>query len=358
MPVTSLLENEARRRWLIVTGSDGDARVLGFQRALRKAGYAAAVVVSYRDVLEGRVDWAAADAVRIESPGKDFDTERLLIEAGGGERIEFDKGRIHNTRQWYQGFRRVIEALPRCRAMNPGQVVLGMFDKQGCQDTLEAGGIAVLHPLSGRIAGYLHLRAKLRDEQVFVKLIHGSSASGAVAYRTSRGRHWAATTVERVGDKLYNSRRIRVLRDEREIAALIDALAPLGIYAERWVPKAGIDGHAFDVRVLTIRGKATHAVGRLSKSPMTNLHLRNPRVSAERVAAHVGAEAWSKILAAAESAHACFPDSHYAGVDVMITPDHRTVKVLEVNAFGDLLPGVLDTAGRDTWESELAAWTW
>lgn len=352
MPATSPSANEARR-WLIVAGSDGDARVLGFQRALRKVGYAAARVVSYRDVLEQRVDWAAADAVRIESPGKDFETERLLIEAGGGERIEFEKGRIHNTRLWYQGFRRVMESLPPCLSMNPAADVVRMFDKVLCLERFDPCRVLI-----DDCGSCEELRGVMGDSSVFVKLQYGSSASGAVAYRASRGRHWAATTVERVGEKLYNSRRIRVLRDEREIAALIDALAPFGIYAERWVPKAGIDGHAFDVRVLTIRGKATHAVGRLSKSPMTNLHLRNPRVSAERIAAHVGAEAWARILAAAEAAHACFPDSHYAGVDVVITPDHRHVYVLEVNAFGDLLPGVLDAAGRDTWESELAAWTW
>ncbi|MCC6540440.1 MAG: STM4014 family protein [Bryobacterales bacterium] len=345
------------RRWLIVAGSDGDARVLGFQRALRKAGYAAAQVVLYGDVLAGRVDWAAADAVRIESPGKDFETERLLIEAGGGERVEFEQGRIHNTRQWYQGFRRAMEQMP-FTAMNAPGAVLKMFHKTGSLDRLEAHGVPTPRFVEDRFDNYEELRAAMGEGSVFVKLMHGSSASGAVAYRMLRGRHWAATTVERVGDKLYNSRRIRVLCDEREIAALIDALAPFDIYAERWVPKAGIDGHAFDVRVLCIRGKATHAVGRLSKSPMTNLHLRNPRVSAERIAAQVGTEAWGRILAAAEAAHACFPDSHYAGVDVVITPDHQTVKVLEVNAFGDLLPGLVDAAGRDTWESELAAWTW
>jgi hypothetical protein len=49
----------------------------------------------------------------------------------------------------------------------------------------------------------------------------------------------------------------------------------------------------------------------------------------------------------------CFPRSLYAGIDVLIEPDFRTSRILEVNAFGDLLPWNLHE-GRDTyaWEVE------
>ncbi len=41
-------------------------------------------------------------------------------------------------------------------------------------------------------------------------------------------------------------------------------------------------------------------------------------------------------------------------MDVLLTPGYRTVKVLEVNAFGDYHRGVLHR-GRDTYTAELAA---
>lgn len=345
------------RQWLVV-GGEGDVRVLGFQRALRKAGYPRAIVASYREVLELQVDWSEADAVRIEAPGRDFETEQLLIEAGGGARIEFDKGRIHDPAHWYLGLCRVMRLIPPCRAMNAAADVITMFNKIACSKLLSERGVAV-PAWYARVFSFDDVKQAVGDTgSAFIKLENGSSASGAVAYRTSRGRHWAATTVEQANGRLYNSRRIRILTSEKEIATLIDALGPHGMYAERWTPKAGMDGRTFDVRVVVIRGKASHAVGRLSRSPMTNLHLLNGRASAERVAAHAGEEAWGRILSAAEAAAACFPNSHYAGVDVVITPDLRSVKVLEVNAFGDFLPGVFDSQDRDTFESELAAWTW
>jgi hypothetical protein len=51
---------------------------------------------------------------------------------------------------------------------------------------------------------------------------------------------------------------------------------------------------------------------------------------------------------------ACFPASMYAGLDLLLTPGFRRHAVLEVNAFGDLLSGVLHD-GADTYEAELRA---
>jgi hypothetical protein len=50
----------------------------------------------------------------------------------------------------------------------------------------------------------------------------------------------------------------------------------------------------------------------------------------------------------------CFPGSLYAGIDLLVTADFRRHAVLEVNAFGDLLPGVL-CGGEDTYALEIAA---
>ena len=48
----------------------------------------------------------------------------------------------------------------------------------------------------------------------------------------------------------------------------------------------------------------------------------------------------------------CFPRSLYAGLDVVIEPDFQTARILEVNAFGDLLPRTL-YEGRDTYSWEV-----
>jgi hypothetical protein len=50
----------------------------------------------------------------------------------------------------------------------------------------------------------------------------------------------------------------------------------------------------------------------------------------------------------------CFPGSLYAGIDLLIANGFRKHAILEVNAFGDLLPNVLWN-GRDTYTAEIEA---
>jgi glutathione synthase/RimK-type ligase-like ATP-grasp enzyme len=49
-----------------------------------------------------------------------------------------------------------------------------------------------------------------------------------------------------------------------------------------------------------------------------------------------------------------FPDSIQMGIDVLFTPGFRRLAVLEVNAFGDLLPNV-QWNGMDTYEAQIDA---
>jgi hypothetical protein len=85
---------------------------------------------------------------------------------------------------------------------------------------------------------------------------------------------------------------------------------------------------------------------------MTNLHLLNERGVWPQVLERMGDAAWDDARRTCERAMACFPGSLYAGIDLLIGTDHRRHAVLEVNAFGDLLPGVL-WDGVDTYTGEI-----
>ncbi len=369
----------------VVVGNPGGRRVELFQAALARLGRAPAQVVGYADLLAGRAELAGVIApgalLRIDSPGKDFAVERAILalgadrpDDGGYARLParpalalpFDKGRILYPRQWYRGFCALLAEVERQRAPCPPHTSLNdtaeialLFDKPRCHAHLAARGIPV-PPSLGPVRSYEGLRARMRERgcrRVFVKLAHGSSASGVVAYRTQNGRHRATTTVEMVRRGgalyLYNSRAIRTYDDPREIARLVDALCRHHVHVERWIPKAGLGDRAFDLRVVTIAGRARHVVARLSASPMTNLHLLNARSDAAPVRDRMGA-AWDAALATCERVAAAFPGSLHLGIDLLITPDFRSHAVLEVNAFGDLLPGVLD-GGVDTYTAEILA---
>jgi glutathione synthase/RimK-type ligase-like ATP-grasp enzyme len=243
--------------------------------------------------------------------------------------------------------------------MNSFDDVAVMFDKPRCQALLRDHGIPVA-PGLGEIESFADLRRRMTEtgcSRVFIKPAHGSSASGVIAYQTNGARHRATTTVEvqKHGDKLhlYNSRRIRVYQDVDDIRPLVDELSRHRVYVERWLPKAGIDGRTFDLRVVVIARRAMHTVVRLGRHPMTNLHLLGGRGSLEHVLQKIGSVGWAEIQRTCERVMtSCFAGSLYAGIDLRISPDFRHHHVLEVNAFGDLLPDVLWN-GRDTYETEI-----
>ena len=360
-----------------------------FQDALARLGLPPAQEIAWTDILAGRV--ALPDVVppgaivRIEAPGTLFAAERALLALGAdvpdpeGEyarlpkrdaaNMDFDKGRIVCPRQWYLGFQLALErieqqlaACPHCVRMNHPPDIAVMFDKPRCQQQLRSAHLPTPRPL-GVITGYNDLIAKMRQAdcgRVFVKLAHGSSASGVIAYRTQGDRHQAVTTVEMARQDgelvLYNTRRIQTYHDPHTISELIDALARHRAWAEEWIPKASMDGHCFDLRVVVIDGRAQHSVARLSHKPMTNLHLRNPRRSWEFAQQHLGMQAAQAALQTCEAALRCFPHNLYTGVDLLFAPGLRRHALLELNAFGDLLPGTLYN-GRDTYAAEIVAAT-
>jgi hypothetical protein len=394
--------NSGRKPRFVLVGNPGSRRVVLFQAALASAGVAPARVVAWEEVLAGRTSLTDVvcngDVVRMESPGRDFAVERAILAAGanecdaedpsgdvyaraGADRVRslaFDKGRILFPRQWYLGFCKTLgeaglqlrDTAPH-RMLNDVEEVKLMFDKCACHGRLGDAGVA-LPPASGPVRSFDELTARMRYfgwRRVFVKLAHGSSASGVVAYQTtSRGAngsgmpsHHAVTTVEMVrtdGElRLYNSRRLRTYTDVREIATLIDALAPHRVHIEQWLPKAGIDGRVFDLRVVVIDGRARHTVARLSRTPITNLHLLNDRADPGAIRRRMGEDAWRAAMATCERVmRECFPNSLHGGVDLLVSTDFRRHAILEVNAFGDLLPGVT-CDGVDTYAAEIAAVT-
>jgi len=382
---------ETHQRFVLL-GNPGSRRVEFFQEALARAGLPPARLVAYADILAGSASLAphlsAGAIVRIESPGKSFEVERGLIALGAdameenrepGARIDREgalalsdeKGRIRFPRQAYLGFRalcdrfsRDLAGAPGARVMNsPGDIVT-MFDKRLCHARFLAAGIPVPRSL-GAVRGWDDLLDKMRSSRVrrvFVKLAHGSSASGVVALREASGKLTAITPVERIvrgGESiLFNSRSIRRYARLDEIADILDILCREGAQVEEWLPRASIAGKPFDVRVVTIAGLAAHFVVRIGNSPMTNLHLGNPRGDAAALLDSVGPETWEEAKAVCERAAAQFPGSLYAGVDLLIAPRRSRSRarhaILEINAFGDLLPGVLH-GGQDTYGAEIEA---
>ncbi|MFE4258561.1 STM4014 family protein [Streptomyces sp. NPDC056883] len=357
-----------------VVGNPGNRRVALFQDAVRAAGLPAARVVPWRDVLTGRAVFRAGECVRIDSPGEDPEVERLLRGAA-------DASRVEGTGRWYRRFTDAVHRVAE-EVRSAGGTLTGdpdelavLFDKRLCHGVLAAAGTPVpASPTSGPdavrapVRGWEEVRAVLAlpgYRRAFVKLAHGSSASGVLAVETGAGgRIRATTSVERApSGALHNSLRLRRYEDERVIGAIVDALAPDGLHIERWLPKASQQGRSADLRVVVIGGRATHAVVRTAAGPLTNLHLGGARgdLGAAVAAVTAAGGSWeADALAVCERAAAAFPRTLCVGVDLLPALGWRSFAVGEVNAFGDLLPGLTGlrgspAEGRDTYAAQVAA---
>jgi hypothetical protein len=376
---------------LAVIGNPENRRVAMFGEAARRLGWQAPGVVAYEHLLTisptALADHLAesvpaAALVRIESPGENPAVEAALIRRGAGLLGLNDRqtetvlaaaamhGRIAGSAQWFAGYvdllRQIETALaPRgVRWMNHPTEIPILFDKPRCQALLVESGVSVPAALAaaarqppscfGDLLAQLDRRGWSR---VFIKLRYGSSASGVVAFEHSRRGMQATTSVELVYEggeaRLFNSLRVRRYTNPAEITAIVDELCRQCIHVEQWVPKASWAGRTFDLRIVTIAGQPRHVVMRTSRGPITNLHLGNQRGDVAELLARweplAQQSAWSTCRAAA----ACFARCRYLGIDLALLPGLKRHALLELNAFGDLLPGIRDSAGDDTYAAQL-----
>ncbi|MEM7626050.1 MAG: STM4014 family protein [Planctomycetota bacterium] len=375
----------------LLIGVSGDTRAHLFDDALRRAGHPSAHMIDYPDWLKyDRTDrlhaMSRADCIRIESPGRDETTLRAIREWSDETSIRhrrravvgdtaalleppFPKGCIHRPDEFVMGFRRVMQQISddaehgEVFLNHPDEIVIAC-DKPRAVSHLAAHGIRVPQPiaeLSGVGAGYEAVRDAMvatGRSRVFIKLRGGSAGSGVVAYQRSSTRELAISTVAMedgpVGTVLRNSRKLCRYATTRDIRRLLDTLCPLGVYVEAWIPKAGVCNLRADLRVVTIAGRVRHAVLRLSRHPITNLHLLNKRCGTDVLRERMQTSDWEALIDTCEKVAACLPRMLYLGIDLAVHTDLRGHTVFEVNAFGDLLHGVRHQ-GENTYEAEVAA---
>jgi glutathione synthase/RimK-type ligase-like ATP-grasp enzyme len=374
---------------LVVIGNPENRRVAMFAAAARRLSLPPPRVIAYEHLLaKPAFDLAElvppGALVRIESPGENTAVQAALIRLGAQHRgldaaqsavvleAAATHGRLAGSDLWYAGYcellARIAQALePRgVRWMNhPADIPL-LFDKTRCQAELASRGINVPRGLvsTGEAAPacFDDLLARLDAlgwSRVFIKLRYGSSASGVVAFaRRGRGMQ-AITSVELVREgsqmRLFNSLRVARYTNPADIAAIVNALCGQGIHVEQWIPKATLAGRTFDLRILAIAGEPRHIVVRTSRGPITNLHLGNQRGDIAQLFAKWSPTARETAWSTCRAAASCFPRCHYLGIDLALLTGLSRHAILELNAFGDLLPGIVDPTGVDTYTAELAA---
>jgi hypothetical protein len=336
-------------------------------------------VVPWREVIprDGDLDGLAAfdrpALVRLESPGRDFEVTKLLLAAGSratGDGVDiawdalpYQKGRLLRPGLLYQGLRRVLAGLrdsfdrrPHLTPLACPLAVAEMFDKNATRARLATADIPCPPTLPAPHNSTDELLAILRRERIdlaYVKLNTGSSASGIAVVHAADKPPWAVSSVIRLGDGFYSTRRL-VRLTGAGLDAVLDFLLGEGVCVQRGIRMAQVDGQNFDLRVVMIHGRPAFTVFRLSSRPMTNLHLGGRRGSFEYCRAAVPTRAWLDALDDCAEAARLYPCA-IVGIDLLFESGYGRHYVLEVNAFGDFFPGLTDDQGRSVHRVEIEA---
>lgn len=313
--------------------------------------------------------------VRFDSPGQDSDVQRRLLAAGAdgdlpphaehlskNQALELpaDRGRIVAPAQWYAGFCTTLRKIENTFRLigvtqsHSADQIAALFDKRKTHVRCAEKGIPTPTALPN-VTSFESLVERMREvqsERVFVKLAHGSSASGVIAVSNQNG--WRALTTMEIDrsqkeERFYNNRNLRMYSRTADIAKVVNYVCREGVHVEQWEPKARTRGREFDLRIVTIAQKATHIVARIGRTPITNLHLGNQRQSGEALSSILSEEQLLDCVSVAEATARLFGECMVLGVDVMLTADRKRSLVIEANAFGDLVPDVFDSKGRDTY---------
>jgi hypothetical protein len=356
---------------MLLVGSSSSRRATLLGVALARRGGRLAVL-EWRELLDADADLQALISAhrgqhawcKIETPGDDVELDSLLIRRGAAlagvePPAPLSHGELAVQHLRFRGLADVLaqmrEPLAGFRLLNGIDDIISMCDKLACQRRLQAHGVAI-PPLLGDVTDFDSLEAQWPSREhpaLFVKARYGSSAAGVVALRRHPdGRVAAYSSARRdAAGRIHNHLRVMRYTDRALVKALIDSLARQHAYAETWITKPRLPNgrdYSWDLRLVTASGRARQRIARLSRSPMTNLHLGNRRAAPDWLSDIETGRLEATALAAARA----FPASHSIGFDIH---PGSLPRVLEANAFGDLLPGLLiDGASTYDDQAELA----
>lgn len=259
----------------------------------------------------------------------------------------------------YQKNLEILAALGRasgCTFFNHPKAIAGLLDKRTCKQKLASAGIAVTQelfaakpltsdvlPLKSSPVDALEVLLAAMEEkrisQVFIKPNFGSGALGITAFRICPGtRKMVLYTCAAWNPRencLVNTKKLQRLEAQDEIFSFLKQLLKLDCVVERWYAKAEYKGFSYDLRAVVQEGELDFCLARLSKGPITNLHLNNHPLPVDELKLPVSVLEEVKALAVA--AFSLYPGLKSAGIDILLEKGSLRPRIIEMNGQGDLI---------------------
>ena len=238
-----------------------------------------------------------------------------------------------------------LEECQDVRFFNHPNAIKALLDKKGCKEQLRKAGLAVTEELEQDIIQtpeqLLTMMDRKRIYQVFIKPVCGSGAAGAAAFRwqPQTGKMILYTCVGEMpgdgGKDLVNTKQLRRLSDAGQVLLMLEKLLKLGCIVERWYAKASHQGYSYDLRAVVQDGRTDFCLARLSKGPITNLHLNNHPLELETLG--LSGTVIEEIQDLCRRSMELFPGLRSAGIDILLEKGSLKPRIIEMNAQGDLI---------------------
>lgn len=244
---------------------------------------------------------------------------------------------------------KLAKAADACKIeyFNHPSAIAELLDKRVCKKKLKQNGLPVTESLEAAeeeapnrlsVETLLEMMERRGIHQVFIKPVNGSGAAGVSAFRWQprTGRMMLYTcSLEQEGIGLVNTKRLRRFSKPGETVSLLDRLLSLDCIVERWYAKEEYEGYSYDLRAVVQENEVDFLLARLSKGPITNLHLNNHPMEAGMLG--LPAPVLDSVEEICRKAMGCFTGLRSAGIDILLEKGSLKPRIIEMNAQGDLI---------------------
>ncbi len=244
---------------------------------------------------------------------------------------------------------KLAKAADACKIeyFNHPSAIAELLDKRACKKKLKQNGLPVTESLEAAeeevpnrlsVETLLEMMERCGIHQVFIKPVNGSGAAGVSAFRWQprTGRMMLYTcSLEQEGIDLVNTKRLRRFSKPGETVSLLNRLLSLDCIVERWYAKEEYEGYSYDLRAVVQENEVDFLLARLSKGPITNLHLNNHPMEAGMLG--LPAPVLDSVEEICRKAMGCFTGLRSAGIDILLEKGSLKPRIIEMNAQGDLI---------------------
>ncbi|MDE6618937.1 MAG: STM4014 family protein [Lachnospiraceae bacterium] len=231
--------------------------------------------------------------------------------------------------------------------LNIPSAMIELLDKRACKARLQQAGLPVTEIMqtyvclnTGKLTAELLFEEmhRQRMHQVFIKPVKGSGAAGVSALRwqpqTGRMALYSCALLQADGT-FVNTKCLRRFSKTEEVFPLLDRILEMDCIVEQWYAKAEYQGYSYDLRAVVQDGRLDFLLGRLSKGPITNLHLNNRPL--ETAALKLPAHTLDDIAKLCQKSMEIYPGLRSAGIDILLEKGSMKPRIIEMNAQGDLI---------------------